>query len=265
MLRHSEHLCRERPRPDRYRAVIQDETFRSGRDPRMAVNCRRRRYTLPPGHSVRQIECINFPSPGPIPEREEQSHLRTVLKLNGPPNQKCRRTLVKYSGNDSRVFKIVISLRRRMRGVRQFTGGGKPWDELFASQRGGGEFQPRHTCSSGRKMRDASLRRRRCSLLQISGALRGNLHSLGQSRAAGFGRQPNKPKHRGDLILVLLHAPVEGSAVFRTDQRLRRTRALGHVRYIKPVSVYYIVEVAPALFPDTKTVNAFGGITSKSL
>ncbi len=112
---------------------------------------------------------------------------------------------------------------------------------------------------------DTSLRRRRCSLLQISGALPGNLHSLGQSGAAGPGRQPHEPKHRGDLILVLLHAPVEGSAVFRTDQRLRRTRTLGHVRHIKPVSVYHIVKVATALFPDTKTVNAFGGITSESL
>src|SRR5260370_33727763 len=78
-------------------------------------------------------------------------------------------------------------------------------------------------------MRDTSLRRRRCSLLQIIGALPGTLHSLGQSGAAGFGRQPHEPKHRGDLILVLLHAPVEGSAIFLTDQRLRRTRTLGEL------------------------------------
>jgi hypothetical protein len=114
-------------------------------------------------------------------------------------------------------------------------------------------------------MHDTSLRRRHCPLLQISGALPGNLHSLGQSGAAGFGRQPHESKHRGDLILVLLHAPVEGSAVFRTHQRLRRTLALGHVRHIKPTSVYHMVEVASALFFDTKTVNAFGGIMSESL
>ena len=154
--------------------------------------------------------------------------------------------------NDPRILKIVISLRRRMGGVSQFTGGGKPWDELFASHRGGGESQPRHTCSSRRRIRDTSLRRRRCSLLQISGALPGNLHSLGQSGSAGFGRQPHEPKHRGDLILISLHAPVEGSAVFLTDQRLRRTRTLGHVRHIKPVSVNHIVEVASALCPGCR-------------
>jgi hypothetical protein len=102
-------------------------------------------------------------------------------------------------------------------------------------------------------------------LFQISGALSGSLHSLAQSGAAGFGRQPYEPKHRGDLILVLLHAPVEGSAVFLTDQRLRLTRTLRHVRHIKPVSLYHIVKVASALFPDTKTVNSFGRITSESL
>jgi hypothetical protein len=76
------------------------------------------RYTLPPGHSVRQIECINFPSPGPIPEREKQSHLRTVLKWTAEPEMPSyARTGVKYSRNDPRILKIVISLRRRMGGV----------------------------------------------------------------------------------------------------------------------------------------------------
>jgi hypothetical protein len=37
------------------------------------------------------------------------------------------------------------------------------------------------------------------------------------------------------------------------------------VRHIEPVFVYRGVEVAPALFPDTKTVNAFGWITSEDL
>jgi hypothetical protein len=71
--------------------------------------------------------------------------------------------------------------------------------------------------------------------------------------------------HGGDLILVLLHAPVEGSAVLGADQRLRRTHALGHVRHIDPVPVYDVVEVATALFPDTEAVNALGGIASEGL
>lgn len=37
------------------------------------------------------------------------------------------------------------------------------------------------------------------------------------------------------------------------------------MHHIKPATVYHIVEVAPALFPHTKTVNAFGGIASESL
>jgi hypothetical protein len=65
--------------------------------------------------------------------------------------------------------------------------------------------------------------------------------------------------------VVLLGAPLEGSAVFRTDQRLRRTHTLGHVRHIEPMSVYRVVEVAAALFLDTETVNTFGWITSEGL
>jgi hypothetical protein len=69
--------------------------------------------------------------------------------------------------------------------------GGAPPAGGVATKRAGGESQPRHTCSSRRKMRDTSLRRRRCSFLQIRGALPGKLHSLGQSGAAAFGRQPH--------------------------------------------------------------------------
>ena len=65
--------------------------------------------------------------------------------------------------------------------------------------------------------------------------------------------------------MVLLHAPVEGPAVFRADQRLRRTHALGHVRHIEPVSVYHVVEVPAALFLETEAVNALGGIMSEGL
>ena len=95
------------------------------------------------------------------------------------------------------------------------------------------------------------------------GALHCKCHSLGQSGAAGFGRESHERTHGGDLITVLPHAPVEGSAVFRTHQRLRRTHSLRHVGHIKPVSVYHVVKVAAALFPDTKTVNASGWIASE--
>src|SRR5260370_41672503 len=101
-----------------------DETFRPGRHPRMTVNCQRCRSTLPAGHSVRQIECINFPSPGPTPEREKQSHLRTVLKWTAEPEMPSyARTGVKYSRDDPRILKIDTSLPRRMGGVRQRDGG----------------------------------------------------------------------------------------------------------------------------------------------
>ena len=127
-----------------------------------------------------------------------------------------------------------------------------------------GKSQARHTCSISSKNADHFTP---STLLPASnnGALHGNLHSLGQSGAAGFGRQPHEPTHRGNLILVLLDAPVKGSAVFLTDQRLRRTHTLGYVRHIEPASVYHIVEMATALFLDTKTVNSLGGITSESL
>jgi hypothetical protein len=48
----------------------------------------------------------------------------------------------KYPRDDPRILKIVVPLRRRMGRVGQFAGGGKPWDEFFAGQRGGGESQP---------------------------------------------------------------------------------------------------------------------------
>jgi len=114
-------------------------------------------------------------------------------------------------------------------------------------------------------MRDSSRRCQRISLLAVGGPLHGNVHSLGQSGAGGFGRQSDERTHGGDLIAVLLHAPIEGSAVFCTDQRLRRTHTVGHVRHIEPVSVYRVVEVAATLFPDAKTVNTFGRITSEGL
>ena len=100
----------------------------------------------------------------------------------------------------------------------------------------------------------------------VVGALHGHLHSLGQSGgAAGFGRQAHERAHGGDLIAVLLHAPVEGSSVFRTDQSLRRTHTLGRMRHVEPLSIDHVVEVATPLFPDTKTVNTLGGIMSEGL
>jgi hypothetical protein len=71
--------------------------------------------------------------------------------------------------------------------------------------------------------------------------------------------------HGGNLILVSLHALVEGPAVFRADKRFWRTQAPGHVRHIEPVSVYHVVEVATALFPETEAMNALNGIMSEGL
>jgi hypothetical protein len=71
--------------------------------------------------------------------------------------------------------------------------------------------------------------------------------------------------HRADLILVLIHSPVEGAAVFRTDQRLRRTNTLSHVGHIEPVSIDHIVKMAAPLFFNPEAVNTFGGITSEGL
>ena len=68
-----------------------------------------------------------------------------------------------------------------------------------------------------------------------------------------------------DLISILLHAPVEGAAVFRADQRLRRTQPFGGVRHVEMVCVYHVVEVATALFFGTKTMNLPGGVTSEGL
>src|SRR5205809_8077723 len=101
----------------------------------MAVDCRRRRHNLRPGHSVRHIQGINFASPGSVPEREKQSHFRTILKWTTEPEMPpYARTGVKDSRNDPGMLKKVVPLRRRMGGVGQFAGGGKPRDELIAIQ-----------------------------------------------------------------------------------------------------------------------------------
>ena len=110
-----------------------------------------------------------------------------------------------------------------------------------------------------------SLLRRRFPQIQMTGPFHGNLHSLARSGVGAFGGQSHEPAHGGDLILVLLHAPGEGSAVFRTDQRLRRTHTLSHVGHVELVSVDHVVKVATPLFPDTKTVNTLGGITSEGV
>src|ERR1700722_14272714 len=71
----------------------------------------------------------------------------------------------------------------------------------------------------------------------------GFFHSPRQSGVSGFGREFHQRTHRGDLILVLIHSPVERPAVFRTDQRLRRTNTLSHVGHIEPVSIDHIVKM----------------------
>jgi len=81
--------------------------------------------------------------------------------------------------------------------------------------------------------------------------------------ATGFGLHAQKRAHGGDLILVLLHAPGEGAAVFCADQCLRRTDTLSHVGHVEMVCVYDAVEMAAALFPDTKAVNTLRGIGSE--
>jgi len=64
---------------------------------------------------------------------------------------------------------------------------------------------------------------------------------------------------------VLLDAPVERAAVFRANQRLRRTRALGHVSHIELMMVNHSVEVAAALFLSAKPMHTLDGIVSKGL
>jgi hypothetical protein len=94
----------------------------------------------------------------------------------------------------------------------------------------------------------------------------GHLHSFGQSGGdGGLGRQGHERAHGGDLVAVLLHPPVERSAVFRTDQSLRRTGTLGRVRQVEPVSVDHVVKVATALFVNTKAVNPLDGIMNERL
>jgi hypothetical protein len=63
----------------------------------------------------------------------------------------------------------------------------------------------------------------------------------------------------------LAHSPVEGAAILRTDQSLRRTNTLGHVGHIEPVSIDHIVKVLPPLFFDTEAVSTLGGIMSEGL
>jgi hypothetical protein len=65
--------------------------------------------------------------------------------------------------------------------------------------------------------------------------------------------------------LVLVHSPVEGAAVFRTDQRLRRTNTLSHVGHIELVSIDRIVKMAAPLFFNTETVNTLGATMSEGL
>src|SRR5215471_12649822 len=114
----------------------------------MAVNRERRCYILSPGHSVRQIQGIHFGLSRPIPEREKQPHLWTVLNWTAEPAMSPSVGIgAEYPRDDPGILKTVIPLRRRMGRVGQFTGRGKPWDELFAGLCGCGESQPRH-CSS---------------------------------------------------------------------------------------------------------------------
>ena len=139
----------------------------------------------------------------------------------------------------------VIANRQR-RGVGQFAGGGKPW-ELFASQRGGGESQPPHGPSVS------------------AAALHGRLYSVAQSGShAEFGRNSHKRKRGGNLVVVLLHAPDEGPAVFRADQRLRRTHALGYVSYQAGVCRSHGGGADGALL-DTEAMNALDRIVSERL
>jgi hypothetical protein len=88
----------------------QDKTLSRRRiDLRMAVDCERRRYILQPGHSVRHIQGIHLALSGPIPEREKQFHIRTILKWTAEPEMPpYAPTGAKYSRNDPRILKIVV-------------------------------------------------------------------------------------------------------------------------------------------------------------
>src|SRR4051812_43558186 len=102
-------------------------------------------------------------------------------------------------------------------------------------------------------------------LLQITGPSHCCFHSARQGVVSSFGRQFHQRAHRGDLIAVLIHSPVEGAAVFCTEQGLRRTSTLSHVGHIQPMSVDHVVKVSAPLFLDTEAVNTLGGIMSEGL
>src|SRR5437762_10261365 len=73
-------------------------------------------------------------------------------------------------------------------------------------------------------------------------------HARGQSgRGIGTRRQVKEGAHGGDLMPILLHAPVESTAVFRANQCLRRTDTLGNVRHVETMPVYRVVEMLTAL------------------
>lgn len=122
----------------------------------------------------------------------------------------------------------------------------------------------------GQSLHPATWKRRILAAAYLSeslprGPFHGFFHSLRQSGVSSFGPQFHQRTHRGDLVLVLVHSPVEGAAVFSTDQSLRRTDTLGHVGHIEPVSIDHIVKMAPPLFLNAEAVNTLGGITSEGL
>src|SRR3989442_15547292 len=97
----------------------------------------------------------------------------------------------------------------------------------------------------------------------LSSQFHGRHHSRRQGGSSGgLGRQSDERAHGSDLMSVLLHAPVEGAAVFRANQSLRGTHALGQGRHVKGGVVFFILEGVTALFFFTKTGKPFNGVKS---
>ena len=66
-------------------------------------------------------------------------------------------------------------------------------------------------------------------------------------------------------MFILFHSSVESAAVFRADQRLKRTDTLGDVRHVETVLVYRVVEMLTALFLYAKPVSSLGRAESEGL
>src|SRR2546428_9914107 len=99
----------------------------------------------------------------------------------------------------------------------------------------------------------------------LSSQFHGRHHSRRQGGSSGgLGRQSDERAHGSDLMSVLLHAPVEGAAVFRANQSLRRTHPPGQVRHVKGVLAPSNGKGLAPVFFFTKSVNPLNRAPSAS-